>query len=172
MSNIKHLSAKTSPAKLSAADEKLIAAARKELSRTDKLLLEIGGLKEAFADAGKSFAEGKLDLLQAATILASSDDRASITGNLRPHVKALQKETVATCSDIILKCRNHAVSELAGKCQNLEAIERASAIELGLSDDDFLPSVLLERIRQQHALALKAASQRVTRADFNQLPAK
>ena len=170
MSNIKHLSAKTSPAKLSAADEKLIAAARKELSRTDKLLLEIGGLKEAFADAGKSFAEGKLDLLQAATILASSDDRASITGNLRPHVKALQREVVNSCSEVILKCRAHAVSELASKSSTLEKTERKSASDLGLSDDEFLPSVLLERIRQQHSIALKQASQRVTRADFNQLP--
>lgn len=170
MSHIKHLSAKTSPAKLTAAEEKLISAARKELARTDALLLEINNLKAKFQNAGSEFAKGKLGLLEAATILASSDDRQSIIGNLRPHVKALQKETVATCSDIILKTRQHAVAELDGKCKRLEGIERKSASELGLLDDDFLPSVLLERIRQQHALALKAASQRVTRACFNLLP--
>jgi len=85
-------------------------------------------------------------------------------------VKALQRETVASCTDIILKCRNHAVAELEGKCKGLENVERKSATDLGLLDDDFEPSVLLERIRQQHAIALKAVSQRVTRNEFNQLP--
>lgn len=169
---IPHLSAKTSAPQLTAAEAKLVSAAKKELERTDALLLEINNLKEKFQNAGSEFAQGKLGLLEAATILASSDNRQSIIGNLRPHVKALQKETVSTCSEVVLKCRNHAVSELAGKCQNLEATERASATDLGLSDDDFLPSILLDRVKQQHSIALKQASQRVTRADFNQLPAK
>ena len=167
---IKHLSAKTSPAKLTAADEKLISAARKELARTDALLSEVNGLKEKFQNAGAGFAKGEMGILEAATILASSDDLANIRGNLRPPVKALQREIVSSCAGIILKCRNHAVNELAENCKRLESTERGSALELGLSDDDFEPSVLLQRVRQQHSIALKAASQRVTRACFNQLP--
>ena len=167
---IAHLSATTSPPKLTAADEKIVEAARKELDRTDALLLEINGLKEKFQNAGSDFSKGKMGILEAATILASSDDLATVRGNLRPHVKALQREVVNSCSEVILKCRSHAVSELASKCSTLEKTERESASDLGLSDDEFLPSVLLERIRQQHSIALKQASQRVTRADFNQLP--
>ena len=167
---IPHLSAKTSAPQLTAADSKTVEAARKELSRTDALLVEINGLKEKFQSAGSDFAKGKLGLLEAATILASSDDRASIIGNLRPHVKTLQREVVKSASEVILKCRAQAVSELAGKCKRLETTERKSAAELGLSDDDFLPSVLLLRVRQAHATALKQASQRVTRACFNLLP--
>ena len=167
---IAHLSAKTSPAKLTAADEKLISSARKELARTDALLLEINGLKEKFQNAGEGFAKGEIGIMEAATVLASSDNLASIRGNLRPPVKSLQRDIVKSCADIVFKCRQHAVAELEGKCKRLEETERKSAAELGLLEDDFLPSVLLERIRQQHAIALKAASQRVTRACFNQLP--
>ena len=170
MTPLPHLFAPTSPAPLSPADKKAISAARKEMERTDALLEEVNGLKQRYEEAGAKFALGEVDLLTTAALLSSADSRAMVISNLRPPIKQLQREILATCTDIVLKTRQHAVSELAIKTKNLENTERKSATDLGLRDDDFEPSVLLERIRQQHSIALKAASQRVTRDNFNQLP--
>ena len=170
MTPLPHLFAPTSPAPLSPADKKTISAARKEMERTDALLEEVNGLKQRYEEAGAKFALGEVDLLTTAALLSSADSRAMVISNLRPPIKQLQREILATCTDIVLKTRQHAVSELAIKTKNLENTERKSATDLGLRDDDFEPSVLLERIRQQHSIALKAASQRVTRDNFNQLP--
>ena len=160
----------TSPAPLSPADKKTISAARKELERTDSLLEEVNGLKQRYEEAGAKFALGEVDLLTTAALLSSSDSRAIVISNLRPPIKQLQREVIATCKDIIVAARQHTVDELHKKCASLEATERKSSLDLGVHNDDFLPSVLLERLRAQHKLALAAVSDHITRHDFNQLP--
>mgnify|MGYP003661045109 CR=1 FL=1 len=169
MKPLPHLFAPTSPAPLSPADKKTISAARKELERTDSLLEEVNGLKQRYEEAGAKFALGEVDLLTTAALLSSSDSRAMVISNLRPPIKQLQREIVATCKDIIIAGRQHSVDELQKKAASLESIERTSSSELGLHADAFTPSELLERLRAQHKLALSAVSDRVSRANLNQL---
>tara|TARA_R110002110_G_scaffold414227_2_gene643766 strand:+ start:77 stop:589 length:513 start_codon:yes stop_codon:yes gene_type:complete len=170
MKTLPHLFAATSQAPLSPADKKTIAAARKELERTDSLLEEVNGLKQRYEEAGSQFALGKVDLLTAAALLSSSDARAMVISNLRPPIKQLQREIVATCKDIIVAARQHTVDELHKKCASLEATERRSSSDLGIHNDNFKTSDLLERLCAQHKLALEAVSDRVSRANLNQLP--
>lgn len=170
MKTLPHLFAPTSQAPLSPADKKTIAAARKELDRTDSLLEEVNGLKQRYEESGAEFALGKIDLLTAAALLSSADSRAMVISNLRPPIKQLQREIVATCKDIIVAGRQHSVDELQKKCASLEATERRSSSELGLHADAFGPSILLERLCAQHKHALGAVSDRISRASLNDLP--
>ena len=170
MKTLPHLFAPTSPAPLSPADKKIISAARSEMQRTDNLLEEVNGLKQRYEESGAEFALGKIDLLTAAALLSSSDSRAVVISNLRPPIKQLQRQIIDTCRDIIIRGRQHSVDELQKKCAGLEAVERKSSSELGIHEDSFTPSILLERVRNNHKLALDTVRDRISRENLNQLP--
>lgn len=143
-------SATTSAYKLSPAEQKAIDTAKAEFVRTDALLEEILTLKQKFQNVGADFAAGKLDLMAAAGIIACDVDRPELIGKLRAPVKQLQREVLASVGEVLGNARQHGLDELAAKCKKLETVERQSSAELGIGDDDFTPSSLLESLREQH----------------------
>lgn len=165
-------SAPTSKPTLSKTDADVIAFARAELVRTDAMIDEILLLKDRLADFGRDYATGKISILEAAALLpaTSATARAEITSGLRHAVKVHQREILEGVAGVITKARQHAVDELLDKCRDLESTERESARNIGIIEDGYQPSLLLERLREQHRRALDSLTHRITRQDITALP--
>jgi len=164
-------SAKTAPPTLSKADAALVAHARDELTRTDGMITEILQLKDRLADFGRDYATGKINILQAASLLpaTTATARAEITSGLRHSVKTYQREILQSVAEVVTKAREHAVAELLEKCRTLELVERDSAKNIGITADNYEPSPMLRSLRQQHKVAVESLDNRISRADLNAL---
>jgi hypothetical protein len=81
----------------------------------------------------------------------------------------LAKEIVESVADLVEGHRQHAVDDLLDRCKQMETAERENARNVGIGDDDFRPSGLLESLREQHRRANGLIGTLITRSDLNQL---
>ena len=149
----------TSLPKFNAAETRRLQVAINETSAIDARLVEIKSLKDQFATAAESYANGNLSLLHAVAIIGSGgsdrDARIDTELALRRACKAATIEHVKSVSDLLDKAAQHRIEELAGKCRDLESRERKEQSELGIHDDAFQPSQLLASLRETHHRSVK-----------------
>ena len=165
-------SIKTAPFKFTAPEKQRLSAAKDELQRLDGLLGEIVEIKTVIDRAAEDFAAGKITTREAIGLLGASGDslkRAEIESKLRKPLKAALRNTVATVSDLIDKSRNHHVSELARMAGELEKGERATLEPLGMSQEDFEPSLILRGIQEQWRRAKADSAQPPARDALNRV---
>jgi hypothetical protein len=130
----------------------------------------VNNLRDAITDAARGFARGELTLGQAAGLAGIEQSRlADVRGVLRHGPKTLAKETVEAVADLVEGHREHVVDDLLGRCKQMETAERDNARNVGIGDDDFRPSGLLESLREQHRRAHGLIGTLITRSDLNQL---
>lgn len=166
-------SAPTSKPTLSKADAEVIAHARAELARTDKMLEEVLTLKHRLENFGAEYAAGKISMIEAAGLITASnsaDARHDLANALRHPIKEYVRKILEGCAEVITKARQHAADELLQKCKALESLERDSAKNIGISADDYSPSGMLQSLREQHRRAVDTISHRITRQCLAQLP--
>jgi hypothetical protein len=170
ITNIAPTRVQTTAPKLTAADKSRLADALAELHRLDGRLDEVNNLRDAIAEAARGFAKGDLTLGQAAGLAGIEQNRlADVRGVLRHGPKMLAKETVEAVADLVEGHREHVVDDLLGRCKQMETAERENARNVGIGDDDFRPSGLLESLREQHRRANGLIGTLITRSDLNQL---
>lgn len=141
-----------------------------QLAAFDSKLREVEHLRDAIRESGRQFALGEVSLGQAAS-LAGIDPMsvADTRGALRVGIKTLVRETVEDLADLVTKHRQHEVDDLADRCRKMEKGERANAKNIGIGDDDFRPSGLLEGLREQHRRTLRDSGGTITRSSLNTL---
>ena len=132
-----------------------IAAAHKELARLDKLLLEVGRLKEHIENAGTAFAAGEITVGEAAGLLtaASTGDRAVLLGALRRPVKLASKAVMAGLLDLVDERRTKQLDELQAKLEAAEKQERQISADAGLPyEPGPATAALAEQVTRQRAI--------------------
>jgi hypothetical protein len=170
ITNIAPTRVQTTAPKLSKADRDRLTHALAELHRLDARLDEVNNLRDAIAEAARGFAKGDLTLGQAAGLAGIEQNRlADVRGVLRHGPKMLAKEIVESVADLVEGHRQHAVDDLLDRCKQMETAERENARNVGIGDDDFRPSGLLESLREQHRRANGLIGTLITRSDLNQL---
>lgn len=165
-------SIKTAPFKFTKPEQDRLSAASDELARLDGLLGDIVRIKSVIDTAAEDYAAGKITTREAIGLLGASGDslkRAEIESKLRKPLKAALRNTVASVSDLIDKSRNHHVSELARMAGELEKGERATLEPLGMSQEDFEPSLILLGIREQWRRAKADSAQPPARDSLNRV---
>ena len=165
-------SIKTSPIKFTAPEKQRLSAAKDELQRLDGLLGEIVEIKSVVDHAAEDFAAGKITIREAVGLLDAAGDsarRAELESKLRRPVKIAIKATVAAVADLVDKSRLHHVSELARMAGDLEKGERAALEPLGMSQEDFEPSLILRGIQEQWRRAKGDAAQPPARDALNRV---
>jgi hypothetical protein len=149
----------TSKPRFAAAETQRLQTAVNGISDISARLVEIKSLKEQFATAAESYANGSVSLLHAVAIIGSGgsdrDARIEAERSLRRACKAAIIEHVKSVSDLLDQAALHRIEELAGKCRDLETRERKEQSELGIHADSFSPSQLLASLRETHARAVK-----------------
>jgi hypothetical protein len=167
---IKPTSVAPAAPKLSPADQNRLAATLAELQRIDGVLVSIDGLREAVHAAAKNYARGIIPIEVAAGLACIEPARIpDARGALRHGAKELMREQIAAVSDIVDNHRQSIVADLAAKCATMEKTERANARNVGIDDDSYRPSGLLESLREQHRRAAGQVGVSITRADLNAL---
>ncbi len=157
--------------KISAQDKARLREILDELARLDGKRAEINNLRKLAKSAAAAYADGELSLMQAAGLAAIPPGTIPAARlALRNGIRRLQGELIEANADLIHSHRAHVVDSLAEKCKAMESGERRNAAAVGISEDEFAPSALLESLRQQHLNALRDLDSRiVTRAGINDL---
>jgi hypothetical protein len=168
---------KTAAPKFSKADVDRISKTAAEVEAVTERMNALNdrrSVKAVLAESANSFAIGKTGLAEA--ILANSAGIAAtdeVIAVLRSACKNQLKALFLSAQPDIQAADNHRVAELAAVAAKQETTERADAAELGIADDDFQPSPLLEKLRETHRRAKENAeldSRRApTAADFKRL---
>lgn len=141
-----------------------------KLAAFDEKLFEVERLRDAIRESARQFALGEINLAQAAAVAGIPPVAvADVRGALRTGVKALIRETIADLEDLIVQHRQHTVDDLAARCRKMEKAERENCRAIGIGDDDFRPSGLLEGLREQHRRTLRDSNGTITRGSLNDL---
>lgn len=168
LTSVVPLAVQTSPPKLSKSDRERIVKALSALADADCRYAEIEAIRDHIRTAARSYADGSVNLRESIAMAAIEGARVNeVRGALRSGCRAYVNEIVSDVNDIVLRHREHQADELAKKCQAMEFNERRNAREIGIHDDDFRASGLLERLREQHARTKRQVSGNVSRADIS-----
>jgi hypothetical protein len=170
ITNIAPTRVQTTAPKLTAADKSRLADALAELNRLDARLDEVNNLRDFVNAAAVAFGRGELTISQAAGLATIDPARLpDARGVLRAGCKSVAKGVVEAVADLVEGHREHVVDDLLGRCKQMETAERDNARNVGIGDDDFRPSGLLESLREQHRRAHGLIGTLITRSDLNQL---
>lgn len=135
-------------------------------------LLDRQRIKDLIAELPNKWAEGNASFTEAlAGSLVSDSSVSSLVPALRSAAKTRIKVLIASLSDLVVKYTEHRLAELTALAGKLEASERRTSATLGIEDDVFEPSPMLQALRESIRRESEEARLKVApnRTDFLKL---